>query len=235
MKPILLFAGPSLGAAQMPVQPPIRLMPPARCGDLLRALRDDPAAIALVDGVFEIAPTVWHKEILAVLDAGVPVFGAASLGALRAAELDRFGMIGVGAIYRAYRDGDIESDAAVMVAHAPAELGHRPLTLALVDAEASLAAAGLDEAAYRMLLRIARGLNFRVRSWDAIFAAYSDRAGAAEAARAAAIVTGTAFSQKQRDTAELLDVLASANVGALRGGALPRTIFLERLVSACAA
>ena len=235
MKPILLFAGPSLGAAQMPVRPPIRLMPPARCGDLLRALRDDPAAIALVDGVFEIAPTVWHKEILAVIDAGVPVYGAASLGALRAAELDRFGMIGVGAIYRAYRDGDIESDAAVMVAHAPGELGYRPLTLALVDAEASLAAAGLAEASYAALLRIARGLNFRARSWEAIFAAYSDRAGAAEAARTAAIVIGTAFSQKQRDTAELLDVLTSADAPALLGGALPRTIFLERLVSVCAA
>jgi len=235
VKPILLFAGPSLGAAQMPLQPPIRLMPPARCGDLLRALRDDPAAIALVDGVFEIAPTVWHKEILAVIDAGVPVFGAASLGALRAAELDRFGMIGVGAIYRAYRDGDIESDAAVMVAHAPGELGHRPLTLALVDAEASLAAAALSEPARRDLLRIARRLNFRARSWDAIFAAYAERAGAAEGARAAAIVTSSAFSQKQRDTAELLDVLASAIVPASLRGALPRTIFLERLVGACTA
>jgi len=233
MKPVIVFAGPSL-PVRPACGPAIRLLPPARCGDLIRAAREGPAAIALVDGVFETAPSVWHKEILAVIDAGVPVYGAASLGALRAAELDRFGMIGVGAIYAAYRDGGIESDAAVMVSHAPAELGHRPLTLALVDAEAVLHAARLGPTERRALLAIARGLNFRVRSWAAIFAAFADRVGAAAAERVAGVIAGAAFSQKERDTAELLERLATDRSGEAAGCDVPRTLFLERLLSACA-
>jgi hypothetical protein len=233
VKPIIVFAGPSLPARPV-CGPMIRVLPPARCGDLIRAAHDGPAAIALVDGVFETAPSVWHKEILAVIDAGVPVYGAASLGALRAAELDRFGMIGVGAIYAAYRDGVIESDAAVMVSHAPAELGHRPLTLALVDAEAVLRVAPLDPAERMALRRIARGLNFRVRSWAAIFAGFADRAGAAAAERAASVVAAASFSQKERDTAELLDRLVTDQPGEAAPCDVPRTLFLERLLSACA-
>jgi len=233
MKPIIMFAGPSL-PVRPACGPAIRLRPPARCGDLIRAAREGPAAIALVDGVFETAPSVWHKEILAVIDAGVPVYGAASLGALRAAELDRFGMIGVGAIYAAYRDGGIESDAAVMVSHAPAELGHRPLTLALVDAEAVLHVGRLDPAERRALLAIARGLNFRVRSWAAIINAFADRTSAAAAERVAGEIAGAAFSQKERDTAALLERLATDRFGEALCCDVPRTLFLERLLSACA-
>ena len=235
MKPILLFAGPSLPVRPIEIDPLIRLMPPARCGDLIRALRHDPAAIALVDGIFETAPTVWHKEILAVIDRGVPVYGAASLGALRAAELDHYGMIGVGTIYEAYRDGLIESDAAVMVAHAPAELGHRPLTLALVDAEASLLTAALDPADRALLLTIARRINFRDRSWAAIFAEFASRAGAARADHVSNAVAAMAFSQKERDTSALIEQLVAGNTPCQCTRSLPRTIFLERLLNACAA
>ena len=39
------------------------------------------------------------------MSEGVPVFGAASMGALRAAELHEFGMRGIGRIFEAFRDG----------------------------------------------------------------------------------------------------------------------------------
>lgn len=235
MKPILLFAGPSLVRSHLPIDRSIELLPPARCGDLLRAMHLGPAAIALVDGVFETAPTVWHKEILAVLDRGIAVYGAASLGALRAAELDRYGMIGIGVIYQAYRDGTIESDAAVMVAHAPAELGHRALTLALVDAEASLLAARLDPADRAMLLSIARRSGFRARTWATILAEFAARVGDARSARVSALIAAAAFSQKERDTATLIDCLLAGRCAPQRRCAVPRTIFLDRLLNACSA
>lgn len=50
-------------------------------------------------------PAVWHKELLYTLQEGVEVCGASSMGALRAAELESFGMLGVGVIFQAYRDG----------------------------------------------------------------------------------------------------------------------------------
>ena len=94
--------------------------------------------IGLVDGRYEDVAAVWHKEILYAIGEGVQVFGAASMGALRAAECADFGMIGVGAVFERYRSGELEDDAAVAQLHAPAELGYLPLTEALVNVEATI-------------------------------------------------------------------------------------------------
>ena len=64
-----------------------------------------PRAVGIIDGYFQQVPSVWHKEILWAMAQGVHVFGSASMGALRAAELAPFGMRGVGLIFEAYRDG----------------------------------------------------------------------------------------------------------------------------------
>ena len=63
--------------------------------------------IGVIDGYFEVVPTVWHKEILWAMSQGIHVYGAASIGALRAAELAEFGMNGVGQIYQQYRSGEL--------------------------------------------------------------------------------------------------------------------------------
>ena len=69
---------------------------------MFRAVRAHrPRAIGLIDGVFLDVPAVWHRELLWALSEGVHVFGAASMGALRAAELAPFGMRGVGTIFAA--------------------------------------------------------------------------------------------------------------------------------------
>jgi hypothetical protein len=101
-----LFSGPTLPPREAEARLDALCLPPARQGDIWRAVRAHrPAAIGLIDGVFLDAPAVWHREILWALSEGVHVFGAASMGALRAAELDGFGMRGVGRIYAAYRNG----------------------------------------------------------------------------------------------------------------------------------
>jgi hypothetical protein len=87
-----------------------------------------------VDGVFEAQPSVWHHEVLAALEAGVAVFGGGSMGALRAAELHGHGMVGVGAIFEAYRRGELVDDAEVALLHADQEHGFRPLSVPLVNA-----------------------------------------------------------------------------------------------------
>ena len=127
---IVAFLGPSLPAREAKG---FHLLPPARQGDVWRALGLRPRAIALIDGVFEAQPSVWHREILDALDAGVPVVGGASMGALRAAELRTLGMTGVGRIFRWYRDGTVIDDAEVALLHADAEHGYRALTVPLVN------------------------------------------------------------------------------------------------------
>ena len=138
---LIVFAGPSMGSPDPAAAQHIAFRPPARYGDITGAVRSNAAVIGLIDGVFETAAAVWHKEIVYALAAGVSVFGAASIGALRAVELEPFGMIGIGDIFRAYRDGKIEDDDEVAVQHGPAELGFLPLTEAMVNVRATLDAA----------------------------------------------------------------------------------------------
>ena len=88
----VIFAGPSLPPRLRPADPAVEWRPPVRQGDLYRVALEQPAAIGVIDGYFEAVPTVWHKEILWAMSRGIHVFGAASIGALRAAELDAFGM-----------------------------------------------------------------------------------------------------------------------------------------------
>ena len=135
----VLFLGPSLPGLHRRPPARIELRPPAAQGDLLRAVHAGRRLIGLVDGVFGHEPAVWHKEILAALEAGARVFGAASMGALRAAELNAFGMEGVGTIFAAYRDGLLEADDEVALLHGPAELGWPALSEPMVNLRATLA------------------------------------------------------------------------------------------------
>ena len=88
---------------------------PIQRGDLSLALREHPDIIAIIDGVFHQSSAVGHKEILNVIKNGVRVYGASSMGALRASELDTLGMIGVGYVYNQYATGKVDSDDDVAV------------------------------------------------------------------------------------------------------------------------
>jgi len=100
------------------------------------------------------------------------VFGSASMGALRAAELASFGMEGVGAIFEAYRDGLLKDDDEVAVTHAPAEAGFAVQSEAMVNIRATLAAAeatGVLRPPSRVTLeRIAKDLFYPDRTYPLI-------------------------------------------------------------------
>src|SRR5262245_29796856 len=112
-----VFLGPTLPVREARAVLDATYLPPILQGDLLRLLPRAPQVIVIIDGGFELTPAVWHKEIMLALESGVHVFGASSMGALRAAELDQFGMVGVGAIYQMFRTGEIEDDDEVAVMH----------------------------------------------------------------------------------------------------------------------
>ena len=141
----MCFLGPTLEAGEAREILAADYLPPVRQGDIYRALSARKVdAIAIVDGIFENHAAVWHKEVLWALSQGVAVYGAASMGALRAAELDLFGMIGIGKIYQAYKSGryepfddPFEGDDEVAVVHGPSEAS-RFSSLALVNLRESL-------------------------------------------------------------------------------------------------
>ena len=130
-KRIVVFIGPSL-----PLEEARRILdaeyhPPVARDDVAVLLEDPPDIIGIIDGVFYQQPAVSHREILRALDAGITIVGGASMGALRSAELDNVGMIGIGTVYQKYRDGIIESDDDVAIVFNP--LTHELLSEALVS------------------------------------------------------------------------------------------------------
>lgn len=203
MKPVV-FAGPSIYGIDGSHLSKVSLRPPAASGDLLHAVRQGAGIIGLIDGLYGDCAAVWHKEILYAISNGVAVVGSASMGALRAAECSPFGMIGVGEIFEAYRDGRRVSDADVAVTHAPADLEYRPLTISLVDAEATIEKhqEHLTPFEQARLLDAARRLHFANRTWRAIV----ERSGLED--RYAKMFREGEVSIKRKDAMRLLEMLA---------------------------
>ena len=174
-----IFAGPSLPPRDEARAFEATWLPPARHGDVYRAVSLlQPRAIGIVDGYFQWVPSVWHKEILWAIQQGVHVFGAASMGALRAAELAAFGMRGVGRIFEAYHSGILaecadelfEDDDEVAVVHGPPESGYLAASEAMVNIRCTLAAAegaGVIATETRArLVAIGKALFFPERSYE---------------------------------------------------------------------
>ncbi|MFH0903786.1 MAG: TfuA-related McrA-glycine thioamidation protein, partial [Methanobacteriota archaeon] len=89
--------------------------PPVKRNDIKKLMRNPPDIIGIIDGVFFDSAAVAHREIMEAIRSDIIVVGGASMGALRASELDSYGMMGVGRIYEMYRSGILESDDEVAV------------------------------------------------------------------------------------------------------------------------
>jgi hypothetical protein len=170
-----VFVGPTLaGRDVLEILPGAVLHPPIEHGDLLRLRprRDD--VVVIIDGFYHQRASVRHKEILALLADGVVVLGCSSMGALRAAELDEYGMIGNGAVYRMYSDGVLDADDEVAVVHTPAP-DYRSLTVPSVVVRHRVAAAVrsgvLSDAEGMSIIDVARAVHYTERSWQAIWRA----------------------------------------------------------------
>lgn len=205
----VVFVGPSLRPEDRK-HPSIRFLPPARQGDVLRCLHQaQPVAIGIIDGYFGTELAVHQKEILEAIAIGIPVLGAASMGALRASELSPYGMVGVGGIYREYQSGTLSSDADVAVTHAPAELGYVATTVALVDVRATLCTldAELSNANLLELEAVAESLHFADRTLVAIAAKLGPRSF-----DALDLLQRHYVERKRIDALDLITSLASANL-----------------------
>ncbi|WP_299472364.1 TfuA-like protein [uncultured Roseibium sp.] len=204
-RPIIVFAGPSLDPSGLPDGLEAELRHPAAQGDLVEAVRQHgKCVIALIDGLFQGVPAVRHKEILWAMDRGAVIFGASSMGALRAAELASFGMHGRGLIYRWLRRYPLLPDDAVAVLHAPPELDAAALTEALVDLRRRFAQARRDKLisgeTAAELSRIAENLHYTKRTLANILSA----AATAETDGLADLLSVLNRSQKAQDACLLL-------------------------------
>jgi hypothetical protein len=170
-----VFLGPSICSAEAErYLPGVAVLPPVAAGGVRSALHEGYTSIGIIDGLFEQVPMVWHKEILFALSRGVRVYGASSMGAVRAAELHPYGMVGIGEIFEAYRTGRFEEDDEVTVVYAAAKEGYRELSTAMANIRFALKHAselGLISAETREILVAAVKTRFFAdRSWQALFA-----------------------------------------------------------------
>jgi hypothetical protein len=172
MSDACIFLGPTLGLSGAKAELDAVYLPPVSAGDVCRVWQRRPKAVGIVDGYFEHVPAVWHKEIMWIMAQGVHVFGSAGQGALRAAELDSFGMRGVGRVYQAVKDGALDRDDEVAVAYAEGPDGYRALSEAMVNIRATLEAADraqvISGATRGVLAAAGAALFYRDRTWPTL-------------------------------------------------------------------
>src|SRR5215203_3507429 len=109
----VVFLGPSLDFTEAETHLKALYLPPIRRGDLPKVIAEGARTIGIIDGEFGQSLAVSVMEIRAGLEQGIHVWGAASMGALRAAECQSLGMSGVGWIFQGYVDGSLRADDEV--------------------------------------------------------------------------------------------------------------------------
>ncbi|MGO9820929.1 MAG: TfuA-like protein [Solirubrobacteraceae bacterium] len=236
---IVVFVGPSLDLASARATLDASYEPPARQGDVLRAVTCGAEAIGIIDGYFDWTLSVWHKEILWALTQGTHVYGAASMGALRAAELETFGMRGVGRIFELFRDGILEDDDEVAVAHEPGA-GYATASEAMINIRLTLreaaAARVISDRTRRRMIAVAKRLFYPDRRYEWLLELGRERAlPGRELDDLEAWIASNRVDQKRADALLLLEKLNGLDprrTGPHRPQfELADSVFLERLLT----
>ncbi|MBN2733418.1 MAG: TfuA-related McrA-glycine thioamidation protein [Methanomicrobiaceae archaeon] len=214
MQDVIVYLGPSLNietAKRILPESVADYRPPVRRGDLEEAVSERPKAICIIDGLFFQDCSVGHREILAALKSKISVYGSSSMGALRACELDSFGMVGVGRIYEMYRDGVIESDDEVALACDP--FSNEAVSDALVDMRINFERAfrsGVITGDERdILIKTASGIYYPNRTYRRVLkdAKTNDEISGECFERLTTYLRTNSFSQKEEDAREVLRVV----------------------------
>jgi len=173
---ILCFIGLSISPEEAGLKLNATYFGPVIGGDIPAAIAEyHPRAIGIIDGLFHTQPAVLHKDILYALSLGIEVFGAASIGALRAAELHEFGMIGVGEIYQRFASGEWVGDDEVAVpcvfnprhGWLVAE-GYEPLVNIRATIECAVQRGVVSPEVAGQIIGRAMSLCFMERHWDVV-------------------------------------------------------------------
>lgn len=209
MQQIIVFLGPSLEAETAEKILAAEYRPPAKRGDITKAVADGANIICLIDGVFHQDNAVAHREILSALKKGVKVVGASSMGALRAAEMDTLGMVGIGKIYGMFRDRELESDDEVALVFDP-ETGFslsEPLINIRFTLKSALEVDVIDGPTHDILLAAARLVFYPSRTYTSVVTA-ARSVDAATGDRFLAWVATHACDQKREDAVAALEYMS---------------------------
>ncbi len=211
---IVIFTGPSLHPDQARTLLNATILPPIKRGDLdLLHSSTIIKAVGIIDGEFYQSLAVSPKEILPLLDAGIEVYGASSMGALRAVELWKYGMVGVGRVFRLFRGGFLDADDEVALAYTPGT--YQAVSEPLVNTRYALRAAVQNgilkrgEAA-EVVARLKR-VYFPDRTRELTVSIIRDVAGIQQALRMRSFLTSGAPNVKEQDARLLIAKIRDAS------------------------
>lgn len=204
---VVIFTGPSLHPSKAAMLLDATYLPPIKRGDLTPLLASRPRIVGIIDGEFYQNLAVTPKEVLALLAAEVVVYGAASMGALRAVELHPYGMIGVGSVFRLFRRGVLDADDEVALAYSNET--YRAVSEPLVNTRYALRAAVrrglLTRAEAGEILATLKGFYFPERTRQLVLSIARKVAGSERAAKLREFLAAEAPDVKNRDARLLLD------------------------------
>ena len=133
----VVFAGASIRAFNQQIHRTFDVRPPIRRGDLVAVFEQNqssrPGIVIILDGIFGTKLAVPPGEIYQLLERGWRVFGASSIGALRAADCHCAGMIGMGHIYTGYALGRYTSENDVSTLYHSDDYAQLTYSLAQMD------------------------------------------------------------------------------------------------------
>ena len=167
----IIFLGPSLTHEKARKILDAEYRPPAKKGDFLgfATTANVLTVVGLVDGYFlQDYPPSPIEVYQLIMRKNTVVIGSASLGALRAVELEKFGMIGVGKIFDLYKRGIIDADdeVAVTFTEEPQSLQSE----AMIDIRFNLFIAQrkgiIDEITKKTVARVAKSVYFPYRNYE---------------------------------------------------------------------
>jgi len=209
---IKVYAGLSLSAAEVAARlPDCEASGPVARGDVAADCRRATNVVVIIDGKFQQSLAVSAAEIMDALRAGVRVYGAASMGALRAAELHPYGMTGHGAIYeqvvgqRWFRD-DLLGQAFFEPTLESASVPYVNYHFGLL---AQQARGALREGEVELLAEIGRGIHFALRDRSALVQALERQDPPRKEALVAAATAALQHDQKRLDAIGLLERVAA--------------------------
>ena len=172
----VVFLGPSLEPDKALEHLQAHYLAPIRRGDLPAVIADGARSVGIVDGEFGQSLAVSVMEVRSALRQGVRIWGAASMGALRAAECHSMGMIGVGWIFQKYVEGFLRADDEVALLFDP--VSRRATTIPLVNVRWSLQIATeeglIPKESASTLIELARRVRFTDRTYESLLQASAD-------------------------------------------------------------
>jgi len=168
---IAVFLGPSLSQQRAREILGAEYFPPIVRGALRRAVSQGFRTIGIIDGAFHSSFAISPFEILDALKSGSKIFGAASMGALKAVECQPFGMQGIGKIYLWYQSGKIDAEDEVAIVYHPDTLQAISEPLANMRHAFQIAQEEklINEKERRELIRIAKKIYFPERTYKSVF------------------------------------------------------------------